>query len=103
MNDHVPWRFQSCGELERHFTIRQLLDLVSRGECRTDAALFQLSDHCHVFEVGWFVVKGLHQSEGLLPLGSVEQLHLIGQALSQMYGLKNSVSLKAFLYLDHNK
>lgn len=49
---------------------------------RAQAALLQLCDHQHVFEVRGLVVKRLHQAVRLLPLCAVEQLHLIGQTLS---------------------
>lgn len=59
----------------------------SGGDRRPQAALLQLGYHQHVFEVCRVVVKRLDQSVRLLPLRAVEQLHLIGQALSLVDGL----------------
>lgn len=60
----------------------------SRGRCLPHATLFQLCYDQHVFEVRRVVVKVLHQLERLLPLCSVEELHLIGQALSLVDSLQ---------------
>lgn len=65
-----------------------LVSLRSAGGHRwSQAALFELRYHRHVFELRRVVVKCLDQPERLLPLRAVEQLHLIGQALSLVNGL----------------
>lgn len=68
-------------------TTRTLVFLRSSGSRRPQAALFQLRDHRQVFEICWVAVKGLQQLVSLLPLRAIEQLHLIGQALSLVDGL----------------
>lgn len=60
----------------------------SRGRCLPHATLFQLCYDQHVFEVCRVVVKVLHQLERLLPLCPIEELHLIGQALSLVDSLQ---------------
>lgn len=76
------------------------LDLgMTRDDRGTNAALLQLGDHRHVSEVCWFVIESLHQSEGLLPLGSVEQLELVSQTLCLVYGYELGVHLSCH---EHN-
>lgn len=60
----------------------------TRGRCLPHATLFQLCYDQHVFEVRRVVVKVLHQLERLLPLCPIEELHLIGQALSLVDSLQ---------------
>lgn len=63
-----------------------------RGRCLPQATLFQLCYDRHVFEVCRVVVEVLHQLEGLLPLCPIEELHLIGQALSLVDRLRRGTN-----------